>query len=64
MYYPNTISAIHIPGENSEVEKLIDMFEKNGITSSWLNVADDIEDKIKIVKNYARLKYKNINLRI
>ncbi|WHX66054.1 DUF1998 domain-containing protein [Peribacillus frigoritolerans] len=50
VYYPNTISAIHIPGENSEVEKLIDMFEKNGITSSWLNVADDIEDKIKIVK--------------
>ncbi|MFD4819522.1 DrmB family protein [Peribacillus butanolivorans] len=50
VYYPNTISAIHLPGENTEVEKLIDMFEKNGITSSWLNVADDLEDKIKIVK--------------
>ncbi|MFK2827122.1 DUF1998 domain-containing protein [Bacillus sp. B190/17] len=50
VYYPNTISAIHLPGENLEAEKLIDMFERNGITSSWLNVADKIEDKIKLVK--------------
>lgn len=50
VYYPNTISAIHLPGENPEVEKLIDMFEKNGVTSSWLNIADDIEDKIKMTK--------------
>ncbi|EIJ81798.1 hypothetical protein PB1_02625 [Bacillus methanolicus PB1] len=50
VYYPNTISAIHLPGENPEVEKLIDMFERNGITSSWLNVTDKLEDKIKIVK--------------
>ena len=50
VYYPNTISAIYLPGENPEVEKLIDMFERNGITSSWLNVTDNLEDKIKIVK--------------
>jgi len=38
VYYPNTISAIHLPGENPEAEKLIDMFEKNGVTSSWLEI--------------------------
>ncbi|MGC7872098.1 DrmB family protein [Desulfosporosinus sp. SYSU MS00001] len=50
VYYPNTISAIYLPGENQAVEKLIDMFERNGITSSWLNVAPKLEDKIKLVE--------------
>jgi hypothetical protein len=50
VYYPNTISAIHLPGENLEVEKLIDIFEKNGVTASWLSVAEQMEDKIKIVR--------------
>jgi hypothetical protein len=51
VYYPNTISAIHLPGEhNVEVEELIDMFEKNGITSSWLKDFKNLEDKIKIAK--------------
>ncbi|MCM3671078.1 DrmB family protein [Mesobacillus maritimus] len=50
VYYPNTISAIHLPGENPEVEKLIDMFEKNGVTSSWLEMADNLDGKIKTVK--------------
>jgi len=50
VYYPNTISAIHLPGENPEVEKLIDMFEKNGVTSSWLEMADNMNGKIKTVK--------------
>ncbi|MEY8346646.1 DrmB family protein [Niallia circulans] len=50
VYYPNTISAIHLPGENPEVEKLIDMFEKNGVTSSWLDTADNMDGKIKTVK--------------
>jgi len=50
VYYPNTISAIHLPGENPEVEKLIDMFEKNGVTSSWLDMADTMDGKIKTVK--------------
>lgn len=50
VYYPNTISAIHLPGENPEVEKLIDMFEKNGVTSSWLDMADNMEGKIKTAK--------------
>lgn len=50
VYYPNTISAIYLPGENPEVEKLIDMFEQNGVTVSWLDVADNIESKIKMVK--------------
>ncbi|AMX00365.1 DUF1998 domain-containing protein [Rummeliibacillus stabekisii] len=50
VYYPNTISAIYLPGENPEVEKLIDMFEKNGVTSSWLDMADNMDGKIKTVK--------------
>ncbi|MBS3678940.1 DUF1998 domain-containing protein [Ornithinibacillus massiliensis] len=50
VYYPNTISAIHLPGENPEVEKLIDMFEKNGVTSSWLEMTDNMDGKIKTVK--------------
>src|SRR5699024_552061 len=50
VYYPNTISAIHLPGENLEVEKLIEMFEKNGVTSSWLEMTDNMDVKIKTVK--------------
>lgn len=50
VYYPNTISAIYLPGENPEVERLIDMFERNGVTSSWLNMADNLDKKIEIVK--------------
>lgn len=50
VYYPNTISAIYLPGENPAVESLIDMFERNGLTSSWLNMADNLYNKIEIVK--------------
>ncbi|NMB18363.1 MAG: DUF1998 domain-containing protein [Erysipelothrix sp.] len=50
VYYPNTISAIYLPGENPEVERLIDMFERNGVTSSWLNMAENLDKKIEIVK--------------
>ncbi|MGD6878415.1 DrmB family protein [Bacillus infantis] len=51
VYFPNTISAIHLPGEhNIEVENLIDMFEKYGITSLWLNDFEKLEEKMKIAK--------------
>ncbi|SES88506.1 protein of unknown function [Salinibacillus kushneri] len=50
VYYPNTISAIYLPGENPAVERLINMFERNGITSSWLKITDEIDKKIEIVK--------------
>jgi hypothetical protein len=50
VYYPNTISAIYLPGENPAVERLIDMFERNGVTASWLNMADNLDKKIEIVK--------------
>ncbi|WP_374055836.1 DrmB family protein [Rossellomorea sp. FM04394] len=48
VFYPNTISAIHLPGENLEVEKLIDIFEKNGITSSLLEITDNLDTKINM----------------
>jgi len=67
VYYPNTISAIYLPGENPEVEKLIDMFERNGITASWLNVAENIADKIKIVKKLCPAEiqdYKNSDIEL
>lgn len=50
VYYPNTVSAIYLPGENPAVERLIDMFERNGVTDSWLNVAESLDKKIEIVK--------------
>lgn len=50
VYYPNTISAIHLPNENPDVEKIIDMFEKCGITSSLLGVVDNVEGKVKLAK--------------
>lgn len=50
VYYPNTISAIYLPGENPAVERLINMFERNGITSSWLKITDVIDKKIEIIK--------------
>jgi len=50
VYYPNIISAIYLPGENPAVEMLINMFEKNGVTSSWLSVTDKVEQKIELVK--------------
>ncbi|WP_349346367.1 DUF1998 domain-containing protein [Priestia megaterium] len=51
VYYPNTISAIHLPGEhNTEVEELIEIFERYGITSTWLSDFKSLEDKIKIVR--------------
>ncbi|MEJ8776744.1 DUF1998 domain-containing protein [Pseudogracilibacillus sp. ICA-222130] len=50
VYYPNTISAIYLPGKNAAVERLIDMFERYGITTSWLNIADRLDKKIEIIK--------------
>lgn len=51
VYFPNTISAIHLPGEHTiEVESLIDMFEKYGITSTWLSDFETLEEKVKIAK--------------
>ncbi|MBS4214164.1 DUF1998 domain-containing protein [Neobacillus rhizophilus] len=61
VYYPNTISAIHLPGENKEVEDIIDMFEKNGISSSLLSDFDKIEDKIKIAKRLCPPEFKEFN---
>jgi hypothetical protein len=61
VYYPNTISAIHLPGENKEVEDIIDMFEKNGITSSWLGEFDKLEDKIKIAKKLCPPEFQEFN---
>ncbi|MHA3225449.1 DrmB family protein [Globicatella sulfidifaciens] len=50
VYYPNTISAIYLPGDNPAVERLIDMFEKNGVTAFWLNIANNLDKKIEIIK--------------
>lgn len=50
VYYPNTISAIYLPGTNPNVDKLIEMFERNGVTASWLNIADTLDKKIEITK--------------
>lgn len=62
VYYPNTISAIYLPGENPAVERLIDMFEKNGITASWLNIAENMNKKIEIVKKMCPPEIKEYNI--
>jgi hypothetical protein len=49
VYFPNTISAIHLPGRSDEVEELIDMFEKYGVTSTYLGTYESMEGKIKFV---------------
>lgn len=50
VYYPKTISAIHLPGDNLNVEKLIAMFDKYNVTASWLKINDTLEGKIKVLK--------------
>jgi len=50
VYYPKTISAIYLPGENQSVEALINMFERSGVTTSLLNITDRISQKIEMVK--------------
>jgi len=50
VYYPNTISAIYLPGGNPNVESIIDMFEKCKITPSILSTAESKQNKIKLVR--------------
>src|SRR5699024_8043811 len=67
VYYPNTISAIYLPGENQNVESLIDMFEKNGVTSSWLNITDKLNKKIELIKKLCPpeiLSYENSDIEL
>jgi len=49
VYFPRTLSAIHLPGENLQVERLIELFETYGVTASWLENCGDIERKINFV---------------
>ncbi|MFD1885962.1 DUF1998 domain-containing protein [Paenibacillus wenxiniae] len=50
VYYSNTISAIFLPGENKQVDEIINMFEKYKITTEILNTHDQLDGKIKMVK--------------
>jgi hypothetical protein len=54
VYFANTLSAIYLPGQrNSEVEDILDIFEKSKITPEFLNGLDSMDQKIKIVKKVA-----------
>lgn len=50
VYFPSTISAIYLPGGDSTVEEILNLFEKSGVTSSWLETYESMEGKIKFVK--------------
>lgn len=49
VYFPQTLSAIHLPGENLQVEELIEIFEAYGVTASWLENCGSIEKKVNFV---------------
>jgi hypothetical protein len=51
VYFPVKVSAIHIPGDRSaEIEYLINLFEKRGITSSLLETHETMNGKIEFIK--------------
>ena len=53
VYMPDTISAIHLPGEHTvEVEELINLFEQNHITSSLFEDFEEIKIKIKMCRKF------------
>lgn len=55
VYFPNTISAIHLPGEyTAKVENIIDIFERFGVTSSWLETYTELQGKINFVKKVCK----------
>lgn len=53
VYMPETISAIHLPGEHTtEVEEIINLFEQQHITSSFLEDFVRMEMKIKMCRKF------------
>lgn len=53
VYMPETISAIHLPGEHTaEVEEIIDLFEQQHITSSFIGNFEKMDMKIKMCRNF------------
>jgi Domain of unknown function (DUF1998). len=49
VYFPITISAIHLPDRSDEVDSLIEMFEKYGVTTAYLETYESMEGKVKFV---------------
>ncbi|RAS80761.1 DUF1998 domain-containing protein [Priestia endophytica] len=49
-YYSNTISAIYLPGENKEVDELVNIFEKYKISTQILDTHNTMDAKIEFVK--------------
>lgn len=55
VYFPNTISAIYLPGQkNAEVEEILDILEKSRITPEFLRDLDSMDQKIKMAKKVSR----------
>lgn len=51
VYFPLTVSALHLPGERStEVEELIDLFERYGVAASLLETLDSLNGKINLIR--------------
>lgn len=51
VYYPNTISAIYLPGGNDKVEEIIEEFERLTITSSLLEPVESMDGKIRLLNH-------------
>jgi len=53
VFMPETISAIHLPGEHTaEVEEIINMFEQQHITSSFIEDFEQMDMKIKMCRKF------------
>ncbi|KGX85781.1 DUF1998 domain-containing protein [Pontibacillus litoralis] len=63
VYFPNKLSAIYLPGENKNAEEIINIFERNFITPSLLNMTgnETIQDKIKYVKKFCPAVIEDFN---
>lgn len=50
VYFPNTISAIYLPGENPNVERLLNILHRSGLKVSLLEMVEKMDKKIEMVK--------------
>ena len=60
VYYPKTISAIYLPGENKEAEELVDYLIKSRVTATRLSGYSSLDDKLHYVMSDAPVEFKSV----
>ncbi|TCI42986.1 DUF1998 domain-containing protein [Exiguobacterium sp. SH1S4] len=61
VYYPNTISAIYLPGKTKEAEEIIDFLTKKHVTATHLSGYSTPEDKLHYAMIGAPIHIKDID---